>query len=679
MAHEQPAQLDRTPRTMQLAEALPGVVAIGVFLWWAHASGGYFATHWYAGALLLTALLFVVVAAWPALLSSLGGAMIAALAALAGFTAWSYLSISWADVKGDAWDGANRTALYLVAFALFALWRWSVSTQLMLLGGFAVGVCSLGAVSLLAAGRAGDLGAYYNDGRFSAPVGYPNGNAALFLLCFWPALFLASRREVPPAVRPLLLAVAGVVVELAVLAQSRGAGVAFLLVLLVYFGLVPGRTRSLVFLLPIAAAVAIALPVLLDAGSETGEGAILAGNRSASEAIGLSALALLIVGFALTVADNRLEIPLRVRWVAARALAVIAALALLGGTATAALYGDLGDRAADAWNDLNSTNTEIRGSSRLLGGFQSNRRDLWRVALEEFREQPVSGIGAENFAVAYVRERRSGEEPLYPHSFPLQVLVQTGLVGTILMGLFLVSALAAALLARARQRGLGRGVASVAIVVFVSWFVHASIDWFWELPALAAPALSFLALAGSAAKPASARSPAWEATVRAVAAGLAIVFALSFLFPWLAARETRRAAQIWRLEPAAAALSLDRARRLNPLTDQADLTSGSIARRRGDWAAMAAAFERALERNPHSWYSRLQLALARARQGKRAAASTQVELADRLNPNEPAIDLVADRLRRRQPVNVREVAQILLDRHARVTGGEPQPEPTREP
>ena len=40
----------------------------------------------------------------------------------AAYAAWSYLSIAWAEQKADAWDGANRTALYAVVFALFALW-----------------------------------------------------------------------------------------------------------------------------------------------------------------------------------------------------------------------------------------------------------------------------------------------------------------------------------------------------------------------------------------------------------------------------------------------------------------------------------------------------------------------------------------------------------------------------
>ena len=44
-----------------------------------------------------------------------------ALGCLAAYTALSFLSILWAAVPGDAWEGANRTLLYLLVFALFAL------------------------------------------------------------------------------------------------------------------------------------------------------------------------------------------------------------------------------------------------------------------------------------------------------------------------------------------------------------------------------------------------------------------------------------------------------------------------------------------------------------------------------------------------------------------------------
>ena len=192
-----------------LAEALPGIAAIAVFLAWANDAGGYFPTAWYAGRAALRGDMLVVVFALPGLFDRIDRLTLLALAALAGFVAWSYLSIAWAEVRGDAWDGANRSALYLLVFGLFAVWHWPTSTKLVLLGGFALGVAVLGVVNVLAASRAKDPGPYFASGRFLQPIGYSNGNAGLYLLAFWPALLLASRREVPALLRPLFLACAG--------------------------------------------------------------------------------------------------------------------------------------------------------------------------------------------------------------------------------------------------------------------------------------------------------------------------------------------------------------------------------------------------------------------------------------------------------------------------------------
>ena len=675
-----PAAPSTLPSWAWVALPLPCFAAVALFLVWASSSGGYFPYVWYAGGLFLAAILLVALVGWPGLFSGLSRATAVALAALASFTVWSYLSIAWADVRGDAWDGAGRTALYLILFTLFALWRVPVWSALAVLGTFALGVAILGFGTLVAAARSDDAGEYFIGGRLIEPIGYVNGTAALFALAFWPALFIASRREVPTLLRPVFLAAAGILVQLALLPQSRGAVLAFPLVLLVYLALVPGRVRSVVFLLPVGLALAAVFQRLLELGDERSGADLATGSSSAATTIAVTAALLFGIGLALAVADRRLEFSGRVRRLGSRVLAASAGACVLVGLVATLLFADVGERASNAWDELSAppspTTTE---SNRLASGLESNRSDLWRVAWAEFREHPVVGIGAENFGVAYVRDRRSDEETLYPHSFPLEVLTQTGLVGALLMAAFLAAAIAAAAGALRRQRGLGRGVSAVGLVVFASWFVHASIDWLWELPALAGPALAFLALAGATGGELPAATSGRARVVSRVAAVLGVSLAVSFLPPWLSARETRYAALEWRVDGAGAAARLDRARRLNPLTDRADLTAGSIARRREDWSAMAAAYERALERNPHSWYSRLQLALARARQGKRSAAAEQVELAERLNPTEPTIDLVSGWLARGEPVNVREVAQILLARHARVTGGELESEPTRKP
>ncbi len=80
-----------------------------------------------------------------------------ALGCLAAFTALSYLSILWAGAPGDAWEGANRTLLYLLVFALFAGWRQQPLTAAILLGAWTLAISGLAPVRP-ASHRRGRLG-----------------------------------------------------------------------------------------------------------------------------------------------------------------------------------------------------------------------------------------------------------------------------------------------------------------------------------------------------------------------------------------------------------------------------------------------------------------------------------------------------------------------------------------
>ena len=78
-----------------------------------------------------------------------------ALGCLAAYTALSYLSILWAGVPGDAWEGANRTLLYLLVFALFACWRQRGASAALLLGAWTLAMVVLAGVRRAARRRRG--------------------------------------------------------------------------------------------------------------------------------------------------------------------------------------------------------------------------------------------------------------------------------------------------------------------------------------------------------------------------------------------------------------------------------------------------------------------------------------------------------------------------------------------
>jgi tetratricopeptide (TPR) repeat protein len=639
---------------------LPGGLAVAVFLFFAAREAGYPQTVWYPGALFLVALAAL---ALPQLAVRPSRSTIVATGSLLAFTVWSFTSIAWSDVRGDAWDGANRTLLYLVVFVLFAALPWTGGTLAGILGAYAVGIAALGSIFLWRAAEAADPDAYFLLARFAEPAGYQNANCALFLMAFVPAAVLASRPEIPIVARGLLLASGGVLLELALLTQSRASLAALPLTILVVLALIPDRLRTLVFLVPPAAAAALAADPLLDVfralREDEGAGEALANARGA---VWITAVALFAVGLGLALADRRLALPERAVRIAGRVLAAVAIVAVLGGVvAVGAGAGDLTGRVDRAWDEFRSPTEAHPTSSYFSSGVGGNRYDIWRVALDEFRDAPLYGAGADNFSVAYLRERRSAEEPLYPHSLELRVLSQTGLVGAALFAAFLVAAVLAVLPLR-RRPVLERVAGAAAVGVFAYWLVHGSVDWFWEIPGLGAPALAALGAAASLARGPEAReAPRRRWTVLAAVAST-VLAAATLVPPWLSAKEVQAAAAGWRDDRQTAFDRLERARALNPVSDNPDLVAGAIASRLGDRARMRVAFERALERNPYNWYAYFELAVVAALDGRREEALRLLERARRLVPRESAIALVRSQVRAGKPVSPAGLDRLFLRR-----------------
>jgi hypothetical protein len=601
----------------QRAAAGTGVAAVVLFGWWAVRDGGTTPGPLYAGALVLLAAL--VVAGSRVEWARLPRAARVALCALALFAAWSFLSIAWAGARGDAWEAADRVMIYLTVFALFAVLPWTATQATGVIVAFVLATALAGTWAL--GDAIAGAGHAVEDGRLAGPVGYENATAGLMLTAFWPAVLLAARRSSPPALRGLLLAAAGFLLGLAVLAQSRGSLLAGAVSLVLAVALSPERARLLVALSAVALTALLSLPVLLEvyAGGGT-QGALI----RAAAAMTVSSALLLCAGLASGRLDRRLHAP------AGRMplhLPAIAAIVLIAGA---------------VWTQA--------GETRLAGGAASGRYDFWRVAAGQFADAPLTGAGAGNFAQDYARERTHREEPLYPHSVVWGTLGQTGIVGGLLLTGFFVAG--AAGLGRARALDTERyALAVAAFVPAAAWLAHASVDWLWEVPAVTAPAFALLGLVaglgvnGARGAPAR-RRPARTAAV-AVIVGLA---AASYVLPALAAHEIDRAVGGWNDDPAAAWRGLERARTLDPLGDRADIIAGVLARRDGDLRRARQAFGRAVARDPDDWYAQTELSLVELGEGDRVAAADRLAVAATLNPLEPAIAEAGDAVRQGRPV-----------------------------
>jgi tetratricopeptide (TPR) repeat protein len=644
---------------VRAAPAIFGALVMGVWIAWSWFQGGFFATSWGPGGAFL---LLVVLAAELAVPASgdRSTLRLVAFGTAVAFVGLNFLSILWADVPGDAWTGADKTLLYLVAAVFLGRRAWTARTLQLLLALYAAGVAFLGLVVLVRAATAADPSAYFVAGRLQDPVGYVNGAVALWMTAFWPALYLGTTRALPGRLRPLFLAAAGLLFELALLGQSRAWVFLVPIVVVVYVLLTTQRLRAIGGLALIALASLLPLHSLLGVFRSYDDGTPLPpAVHDAARGIALSCAALLVAGLIWAAFDHRFRLPKRLH----RALAVAVAVALVAAAGAGVWYANdriqsPHDWATARWDDFTRGYDGPPGSSRFTGSLGTNRYPEWVVAWVEFRAHPWLGLGTDNYAQAFLKRRTDAQhEVLYPHSVELRALSELGLVGTALAVTGLAAAVALALRRRRREPSVAGGAVAAALTIFVYWLVHGSVDWFWEMPALAAPAFGFLALAGSpttgrvrdAARPARRRVLSGAAV--AAAAALALV---AVALPWFSTAYEDAGAAVWRQDRALAYARLDRAAALNPLAADPLLVKGSIALRVRDGRVARRAFDDAIRREPENWYAYLQRGLLAGSEGRFGAAARDLRHARRLNPLDPVIAEAQDEVRagRRPKPNV---------------------------
>jgi len=640
---------------------------------------------WYPAAVLLLALLAAAVIAVPPP-RPLSRPLMAALALLTGFTAWSYASISWAEQKGVAWDGANRTALYLLVFALFALWPITARAGRLLLGALGLGIAGLGLVELLKADASAEPLLYFIGARFAEPAGYINANVALWTIGLWPCLYLASAREAHPVLRGLALGGAGLLGCLALLGQSRGWVFAAPLAALLFVAFMPGRARALAAVVAVAVGVFFARGPLLavhDSFSEKGFGGLLA---EATQSTLLVAGGLAVAGLVAALADRRVRLSDSQARTVNRATVVVLVVVLLGaGGFAAAVAGNPVTKLSDTWEEFKGGGqAEGAGSSR-FSTVGTNRYDFWTVAWDLFQERPVTGIGSENFQQDYLERGASTEEPRYPHSLQLGVLSQTGMVGTILLAAALLAACLAALTVRRRSGREAAAVAGAGGALFAYWLLHASVDWFWEFPALTASAFAALGLAGAAgrrevegggipAQPkrhrpsALTRVPALPRVVGPVlAAAVGVLLALSVIAPWLAEREVERAIDDWPASPSGAYERLERARALNPLSPRAHLVAATIAVRVEDEVRAMSELDAVLALEPRTSFALAELGALASERGERSASERLLRRASAYAPHDQVVTDALKQVLSGRLIDVRELnASYLRKARSRV-------------
>jgi hypothetical protein len=632
------------------AIAIVAIVAV-VFTWWAWKQGAYFGRVFLPGAIVVYALLILLLVAAP-FHGRLNRPVRVALAAIVALAAWTLLSIAWTPTKDVAVQDAEQALLYAAVFAL-GLWSCNLAGRrpLLPLAAVAVAGAAIGIVITVTLATGTDVASYVHsdDATLRFPIGYRNAEAAFLLLCLWPTLVLAAEGDLPWQLRALLVGGGTILLDLAVLAESRGSLPAAIVALVVFLALTPRRLRAAAYLTLAALPVLPALPTLLDV-FQYGHGGpgLIPLLRDAARATALSSLgsvalaALCIRGIEFRLALGRRTVQ-RISWAAAVLAVTVVAV---GGTVFVAQRGGpikFVDQRVSEFNRVGNPNLQSQGA-RFGVNVGSNRRDFWRVALEQGKQHPLLGGGAGSFASAYLLKRNSDESPNDPHSVEMLMFSELGIVALLLFGTFVVSSSLSAV----RSRRLGPSAAALAagsLGAGAYWLVHASYDWFWHYPALTAPTTFLL---GAACAPLLSEVPApgakrgrWAA-VAVLAVGVAVAIPLFF-----SQRYATRAYGEWQDDPAAAFDDLDRAASLDPYDPQPLLAKGVIALRIDRDEEAVSAFRDALDRAPDDYAAHYFLARALA-PADPASARAQADEARRLNPRDPQVRRLHRRLHARR-------------------------------
>lgn len=410
------------------------------------------------------------------------------LAALAGYAAWTALSLLWTQSSELTTEELARSLDYLglVALATFLVDRdiWRHAAAGLLLGAGLVCVIAVGsrlAPSVFGVDRV-DAGLHID--RLAYPFGYWNAVAAWGAMC--TALGLTwSVHDSSRVRRALALGLVPVAGTMTYLTYSRAglAGIA----LAVIASIVLSRRRVTALIHAVVAGATTGLVIAAVRGSS--EVAHATGTRGA----GLVFAALLFAGGVCALIAF-LTRQLRVdRWRPRprlrRSLTLAAALAVVVVAAA------LGPRVAShAWRSFKrpAVATASSNPTARLTTLSSNRYIVWRSALNAFDAHPFDGTGAGTFEFWWNANGSNSEFIRDAHNIWIENMAELGLPGLLLALAVAAAALAVGFTVRIRaRRAATAGAAAAALAAFLVYLLHASVDWMWE-----STAVSVLALAG---------------------------------------------------------------------------------------------------------------------------------------------------------------------------------------
>jgi hypothetical protein len=593
------------------------------------------------GVLALVLALVAITGGRPRLLPAL------AAGGLAFLWLWSWISKSWAESGNDALEVTGRWALYAATLVALLLLMRRRRDRWLPLGAAAFGVVVVAAYVVLRLGFGHGAGMFFG-GRLRDPLGYVNGQAGYFLLGFWPCVALAEQAR-SKLLAGLGAAAALLIASLLMLSQTRGVMPGLAASALVVLLVVPGRARRVWVLVAVGIALTAIASPLLDVYRHQPAGINAADPQLVKHAGKLILLAAALVGGGwagaqLLFSKLAASMPsMRARLLRAEGLLAIAAV-LLALVAAVAALGDPGHRVSQQYHDFVNLRVDNRTDTRFLSG-GGYRYDYWRVAWLEFKEKPLNGVGAGNYDLRYFADRRTSEDIRQPHSLPMQVLAELGIVGALGLAVFLGAVFGGLWrTARRGRRALDRRMLAVAGGgAFTAWLAHTSVDWLHNLPGVTGVALC---AAAALLAPWTRRPPG-----RMLSTGRILALVLTAVAVLAAADSIGRiaAADHYRIEgrdklqsdPVDALRLSNRALALNDESVPALYIKSAAYARLGSYRGARAALRRAVQLEPHNPLPWALLGDIAVRRGNFRAAKRAYEQSVRLNPKDNLVRSLA--------------------------------------
>jgi hypothetical protein len=490
---------------------------------------------------------------------------VAALALFAALAALGYLSIAWSVQPDTSWLEADRTLSYLAAFAAAAaLARLVPGRWPAVVGAVAAMTAIVCGYALLAKVFPATLNANDMLGRLRVPFGYWNATGLMAALGLPACLWAGTRPATGRVLRSLTAPALAVLLTALVLSYSRGALLAAVIGLAVWFALVPVRLRATALLGLGALAGAIATLWALTHHAITHDNPSLAARTTQGHTFGLVLLVVVILsaaaGFFAAGAMDRVALAPSLRRRIGTVLLIGVALVPVAGIAGAAASSrGLTGQVSHVWSELTSTapSSNVGNNPGRLAQLSNSRPLYWSEGLKVGEHALLAGAGAGGFDTARTRYTTNPLEVAHAHSYAIETFADFGLIG-VALSLALLVAWGVAV-----RRTLGPARADPApdathattpahtatertglitmLSIVVIFGVSSAIDWTWFIPGVTVPALACAGwLAGRG--PLTQASPSPTATSRptgplplgraAAAIGIAALALIVAWFVW---------------------------------------------------------------------------------------------------------------------------------------------------